>query len=73
MRMPGVAVAGEREPADAGLHARQPKAIQSAFTVLEEVARCADTIPYELLCAVRGRVRFHDQVAGASVGVRKSA
>lgn len=31
---------------------------------VEEVARCADTIPYELLCAVRGRVRFHDQVAG---------
>jgi alanine racemase len=27
---------------------------------VEEVARSADTIPYELLCAVRGRVRFHD-------------
>ncbi len=31
---------------------------------VEEVARAAGTIPYELLCAVRGRVRFHDQVAG---------
>jgi alanine racemase len=31
---------------------------------VEEVARCADTIPYALLCAVRGRVHFHDQVAG---------
>lgn len=33
-------MAGERAPVDAGLHARQPKAIHSAFTVLEEVARC---------------------------------
>jgi alanine racemase len=31
---------------------------------VEEVARSADTIPYELLCGVRGRVRFHEQVAG---------
>lgn len=31
---------GEGNATDAGLHARQPKAIHSAFTVLEEVARC---------------------------------
>ena len=40
MRIRAVAVADELPPADAGLHARQPKAIHSAFTVLEEVARC---------------------------------
>ena len=40
MRMPGAAVAGERDTTDVGLHARQPKAIHSAFSVLEEVARC---------------------------------
>jgi DNA-binding IclR family transcriptional regulator len=38
--MQAVVVGGELAPADAGLHARQPKAIHSAFTVLEEVARC---------------------------------
>jgi alanine racemase len=27
---------------------------------VEEVARCANTIPYELLCSVRGRTRVHD-------------
>jgi alanine racemase len=27
---------------------------------VEEVARCAGTIPYELLCGVRGRARVHD-------------
>ena len=37
-------MAGESELADAGLHARQPKAIQSAFTVLEEVARCGSGV-----------------------------
>lgn len=33
-------MATERTAADPGLHARQPRAIHSAFTVLEEVARC---------------------------------
>jgi DNA-binding IclR family transcriptional regulator len=33
-------VTTERATADTGLQARQPKAIHSAFTVLEEVARC---------------------------------
>jgi DNA-binding IclR family transcriptional regulator len=33
-------VAIERAAAEPGLHARQPRAIHSAFTVLEEVARC---------------------------------
>ncbi|WP_448002573.1 helix-turn-helix domain-containing protein [Agromyces bauzanensis] len=33
-------MAGERGAVESGLHARQPKAIHSAFTVLEEVARC---------------------------------
>jgi len=32
--------AADQTPASAGLHARQPKAIHSALTVLEEVARC---------------------------------
>ncbi len=27
---------------------------------VEEIARCANTIPYELLCGVRGRTRVHD-------------
>lgn len=27
---------------------------------VEEIARCAGTIPYELLCGVRGRTRVHD-------------
>lgn len=33
-------MATEGTAADPGLHARQPRAIHSAFTVLEEVARC---------------------------------
>jgi DNA-binding IclR family transcriptional regulator len=33
-------VSQEQQFADAGLRARQPKAVQSAFAVLEEVARC---------------------------------
>lgn len=42
---------GEGNATDAGLHARQPKAIHSAFTVLEEVARCGPGVTARELSA----------------------
>ncbi|MGH8474025.1 MAG: alanine racemase C-terminal domain-containing protein, partial [Gammaproteobacteria bacterium] len=41
-----------------------PVLLWGAGLPVEEVARWADTIPYELLCGVRGRVRVLEPSAG---------
>lgn len=42
-------------------HIGDPVCLWGADLPVEEIARCAGTIPYELLCRVTSRVRVHDK------------